>query len=113
MLRKLYDSFSGLHDVVVNTVLQRYRLEVDDLPHFEDEDACRLYRAPLCREYSDSGSCDESVEEGPAQGSGVVGEHNDEMSVDEDVGEVGQSHTTTSAASHDPTPELASLFIST
>ena len=51
MLRKLYESFPGVHDVIVSNTLTRFRIDVDNLPSWEDTDSAGSYRAPLCRDY--------------------------------------------------------------
>lgn len=51
MLGKLYDSFPGVHDVIVASALTRFRIDVDNLPSWEDTDSASSYRAPLCRDY--------------------------------------------------------------
>jgi len=51
MLRKLYESFPGVHDVIVSNTLTRFRIDVDNLPSWEDNDSAGSYRAPLCRDY--------------------------------------------------------------
>ena len=50
-MRKLYESFPGVHDVIVSSVLTRFRIDVDNLPSWEDTDSASSYRAPLCRDY--------------------------------------------------------------
>jgi len=51
MLRKLYESFPGVHDVIVSNTLTRFRIDVDNLPSWEDNDSTGSYRASLCRDY--------------------------------------------------------------
>ena len=51
MLRKLYESFPGVHDVIVSNTLTRFQIDVDNLPSWEDTDSAGSYRAPLCRDY--------------------------------------------------------------
>lgn len=51
MLRKLYESFPGVHDVVVSNTLTKFRVDVGNLPSREDADSPVSYRAPLCRDY--------------------------------------------------------------
>ena len=51
MLRKLYETFPGVHDVIVSNTLTRFRIDVDNLPSWEDTDSAGSYRAPLCRDY--------------------------------------------------------------
>jgi hypothetical protein len=51
MLRKLYESFPGVHDVIVSSVLTRFQIDVDSLPSWEDTGSAGSYRAPLCRDY--------------------------------------------------------------
>lgn len=54
MLRKLYESFPGVHDVIVSNALTRFRIDMDNLPSWEDTDSAGSYRAPLCRDYGGS-----------------------------------------------------------
>ena len=51
MLRKLYETFPGVHDVIVSSALTRFRIDVDNLPSWEDTDSASSFRAPLCRDY--------------------------------------------------------------
>ena len=51
MLRKLYESFPGVHDIIVSNTLTRFRIDVGNLPSWEDTDSSASYRAPLCRDY--------------------------------------------------------------
>ena len=51
MLRKLYESFPGVHDVVVSNTLTKFRIDVGNLPSREDSDSAVSYRATLCRDY--------------------------------------------------------------
>lgn len=107
MLRKLYDNFPTLHDVIVNTVIRRYRLDVDKLPPSEDQEACRLYRAPLCREFSDSVAGDGTSDGVTTEVSGND-EEADYMSLDVDVDADAEQAPPGSTASHDTMPELVS-----
>ena len=54
MLRKLYESFPGVHDIIVSNTLARFRIDVGNLPSWEDTDSAASYRAPLCRDYGSS-----------------------------------------------------------
>ena len=51
MLRKLYESFHGVHDVIVSTTLTRFRIDVANLPSRGETDSSVSYRAPLCRDF--------------------------------------------------------------
>lgn len=51
MLRKLYESFPGVHDVIIPNTLTKFLIDVDNLPSWEDTDSAVSYRAPLCRDY--------------------------------------------------------------
>lgn len=51
MLRKLYESFPGVHDVIIPSTLTKFLIDVDNLPSWEDTDSAVSYRAPLCRDY--------------------------------------------------------------
>lgn len=110
MVRKLYDNFPSLHDVIVNTVIRRYRLDVDKLPPSEDEEACRIYRAPLCREFNDLATDEETSDAviGPNAAEVAGNEEVDDMSVDEDS---TSGPAPLSSAPRDAMPELASSLI--
>lgn len=51
MLRKLYESFLGVHDVIVSNTLTRFRIDVVNLPSWEGANSTVPYRAPLCRDF--------------------------------------------------------------
>jgi len=36
------------------TAVQRYAINLDDLPPYDDEEACAIYEAPLCRDFNAS-----------------------------------------------------------
>ncbi|KAH8104584.1 hypothetical protein BXZ70DRAFT_596840 [Cristinia sonorae] len=52
MLKRLLESYPFLDDLVRERVMQHYRLNLDDLPAWDDEKAIRAYQAPLCRDFS-------------------------------------------------------------
>jgi hypothetical protein len=51
MLKRLVDGYPMLRNTIAKVVIERYQLDLDDLPSHEDEDACRVYEARLCRDY--------------------------------------------------------------
>lgn len=51
LLGKLVKLKPSLKDDIERYVLQNMRLDVEDLPPSEDEEACRRYEARLCRDY--------------------------------------------------------------
>lgn len=51
MLEKLVELDPSLRDDIAKHILQNMRLEVEDLPPSEDEEACRRYEARLCRDF--------------------------------------------------------------
>ncbi|KAI0086520.1 hypothetical protein BDY19DRAFT_1093207 [Irpex rosettiformis] len=51
MLRKIIELFPPVEDSLRRRVMEVYRLSVEDLPPWEDEDACVLYEAPLCQDF--------------------------------------------------------------
>lgn len=51
MLKKLMETYPFLDDVIRARVMKHLRLNLDDLPHWEDEEACAAYNAPLCRNF--------------------------------------------------------------
>jgi hypothetical protein len=89
-LKKLLDESPFLHDSIESVVPQRYQLELDDLPQPEDELACSLYEAKLCRDFiiqkfSEAGT---HRDERQAGGSGAVNAEGD--GVDEESPEVDE-----------------------
>lgn len=52
MLKRLVDDFPMLRSTIAKVVLEKYQLNLEDLPRWEeDEEACKAFRARLCREY--------------------------------------------------------------
>ena len=51
MLKRLVESYPALKGTIATLVVEKYQLDLDDLPCHEDEDACRAYEASLCRDY--------------------------------------------------------------
>ena len=51
MLKKIVELHPPVEDALRRRVMEKYRLTVDDLPPWEDEDSCMLYEAPLCQDF--------------------------------------------------------------
>ncbi|KAI0699093.1 Squalene/phytoene synthase-domain-containing protein [Cytidiella melzeri] len=51
MLKKIVELYPFVADAIRRRVMEQYRLNVDDLPPWEDENACLLYEAPLCQDF--------------------------------------------------------------
>ncbi|KIM89376.1 hypothetical protein PILCRDRAFT_813299 [Piloderma croceum F 1598] len=51
MLKRLVESYPMLRNTIATLVVEKYQLDLDDLPRHEDDDACRVYEARLCRDY--------------------------------------------------------------
>lgn len=51
MLERLVETYPFLEDAVRSRVMRKYRLQLDDLPPWEDEQACILYDAPLSQDH--------------------------------------------------------------
>lgn len=97
MLKKLMETHPWLDDVIRARVMKHLRLNVDDLPHWEDDEGCAAYNAPLSRNFMtdcDFGfavspilpqqpSTSHHVQHGRGTGNGDDGE--DEDSEDEDL----------------------------
>ena len=124
MLRKLYESFPGVHDVIVSNALTRFRIDADNLPSWEDTDSAGSYRAPLCRDYgcsfralvAGSYAAEEDREDGNEGGAGTVNVHEiEDVAMEEvDGNNHGEEDSMTPSSSSgymrslasDPTPEL-------
>ncbi|KAJ3894288.1 hypothetical protein GG344DRAFT_86643 [Lentinula edodes] len=50
LLKKLYDGHSSVHETIVRAVMDKHQVKFDNLPSSEDIEACRSYRASLCRD---------------------------------------------------------------
>ena len=107
MLKRLVDGYPSLKNTLATVVIEKYRLDLDDLPNHEDEDACRVYQARLCRDYffPKSGGVQESA--------GVQGEDGEDMAVrdgDEEGDEEEEELDELSYGdeSHEDGPELVS-----
>ncbi|KAI0720494.1 hypothetical protein C8T65DRAFT_633184 [Cerioporus squamosus] len=48
MLAKLVDTYDYLEDIVAAHIVEKYQIQVEDLPPAEDEAACKAYTASLC-----------------------------------------------------------------
>lgn len=53
-LKKLVDCHPYLHAVLQENAVQRYAINLDDLPPYDDEEACATYEALLCRDFNTS-----------------------------------------------------------
>jgi hypothetical protein len=51
MLKRLVDGYPMLKNTIATIVIEKYQLDLDDLPSHEDEAACKAYEAKLCRDY--------------------------------------------------------------
>lgn len=51
MLERLVEAHPFLRDAIQSRVMRKYRLNVDDLPPWEDEQECIMYDAPLSQDY--------------------------------------------------------------
>ncbi|KAI0345775.1 hypothetical protein BDW22DRAFT_1467054 [Trametopsis cervina] len=50
MLKRLVELYPVLDEAIRLRIMQKYKLAVDDLPPWGDEEACQAYEAPLCRD---------------------------------------------------------------
>lgn len=50
MLKRLVELYPVLDEAIRLRIMQKYKLAVDDLPPWGDEEACLAYEAPLCRD---------------------------------------------------------------
>lgn len=51
LLKRLVEDFPGLKNKIASVVLENYSLGLEDLPSYEDEEACAHYHARLCRDH--------------------------------------------------------------
>ncbi|KAH7921919.1 hypothetical protein BV22DRAFT_1131886 [Leucogyrophana mollusca] len=51
-IRQLVEGYQFLQSHLVDVVVQRYAINLDDLPPHEDEDACAAFEAKLCRDFN-------------------------------------------------------------
>lgn len=78
-LRKFVEGYLFLHDTIATVVTQRYQIDVDDLPTYEDEKACAAYEAKLCRDFiiprfsDDATTADSEVQDEADEGEAETG----------------------------------------
>ncbi|KAI0822288.1 hypothetical protein BC628DRAFT_1421962 [Trametes gibbosa] len=51
MLKKLVEAHDFLGPIVAAHLVRNYRIDIDDLPPMEDENACQEFSAPLCADF--------------------------------------------------------------
>lgn len=64
MIKKMYERYDYVRETIAKVVLEKHQIDVDDLPPWDDEDACRRYHAKLSRDYTmlDSSTGRESLQ---------------------------------------------------
>ncbi|KAH7913399.1 hypothetical protein BJ138DRAFT_1081602 [Hygrophoropsis aurantiaca] len=55
-IRQLVESYPFLHSYLADHAVQRYNISLDDLPPYEDEEACAGFEAKLCRDFNSAKS---------------------------------------------------------
>ncbi|KAI0632128.1 hypothetical protein C8Q77DRAFT_1218628 [Trametes polyzona] len=66
MLKKLVEAHDFLGPVLASHIVRNYRIDLDDLPPMEDEQACKEYSAPLCADFMSRGRQLLGIEEATA-----------------------------------------------
>ncbi|THH01557.1 hypothetical protein EW026_g1174 [Hermanssonia centrifuga] len=51
LLKKLVELYPFLADAIRERVLKKYKIDLDDLPPWQDEVACSMFEAPLCQDF--------------------------------------------------------------
>lgn len=64
MIKKMFERYDYVRETIAKVVLEKHQIDVDDLPPWDDEDACRRYHAKLSRDYTmlDSSTGRESLQ---------------------------------------------------
>ncbi|KAG5648430.1 hypothetical protein DXG03_005004 [Asterophora parasitica] len=52
LLKKLYDGYPWVSDAIEAAVLDNHQIGVDDLPVWDDHNACQKFEAKLCRDFT-------------------------------------------------------------
>jgi hypothetical protein len=50
-LKRIYDCYPSLKDIISGRVLSKYHISLEDVPSWEDGPACHAYVAPLSRDF--------------------------------------------------------------
>lgn len=50
-MKRIYDCYPSLKDLISRRVLLKYHISLEDVPSWEDGPACHAYVAPLCRDF--------------------------------------------------------------
>ncbi|PSR74795.1 hypothetical protein PHLCEN_2v9509 [Hermanssonia centrifuga] len=51
LLKKLVELYPFLADAIRERVLKKYKIDLDDLPPWQNEVACSMFEAPLCQDF--------------------------------------------------------------
>ncbi|KAF4590146.1 hypothetical protein EYR38_009444 [Pleurotus pulmonarius] len=64
MIKRMFERYDYVRETIAKVVLEKHQIDVDDLPPWDDEDACRRYHAKLSRDYTmlDSSTGRESLQ---------------------------------------------------
>lgn len=87
MLKRLVDDYPTLKATIALVVTTKYHLRLEDLPPFEDEEACRTFKARLCRDYTYprfSGYMEDDGDEEDEEGVMAEEDETDADAMDED-----------------------------
>ena len=110
-MKKLYEDYSFLHDVIPRIVLENYQISLEDLPPSSDLDACQRFEAKLCQDFTKSANRDSEH--------AIISEDEDDDDLESDFMEVEDDRGSEDIPKDDvaslvskPTPEMPDIFIS-
>lgn len=62
-MKKFYDGFPSLHDMIIRLVAEKYQITVADIPSWENREAPWRFKAKLCRDFVKLGQLETANEE--------------------------------------------------
>ena len=109
-MKKLYEDYSFLHDVIPRLVLENYQISLEDLPPSSDLDACQRFEAKLCQDFTKSANRDSEY--------AIVSEDEEDEDLESDFMEVegddeleGIPKDDVASLVSKSTPEMPDIFI--
>ncbi|KAF8073689.1 hypothetical protein FPV67DRAFT_1576507 [Lyophyllum atratum] len=111
LLKKLQEGYSFVPDAIIKAVQGKFQIAIEDLPNWDDFDACAAFEAKLCRDYTKyaygsgedaaveevggKGDNDEVIESGQSVDEGKQGADLSEDDASASLGSITQESLTT------------------
>ncbi|THU87049.1 hypothetical protein K435DRAFT_826523 [Dendrothele bispora CBS 962.96] len=104
MLKRLHDGHQNVHDTIIFNTLDKYQLDLDNLPEADDLEACAAFQARLCHDntlmpsemnYFWDGKPFDQLSKLRGDGNGHIEEGQERTPFANEYGDIGQESLTT------------------